>query len=106
MAQPVAGNKRKSLIGQMILFGALSSILYFAVFTHTASVMKYFTKGGLYAALPVITVFIFSFVHGTFASKLWSAIGIEAVVKTAPRPEERPAPRPTRRPDTRPRLRA
>ena len=99
MAQPVAGNKRKSLIGQMILFGALSSILYFAVFTHTASVMKYFTKG-------VITVFIFSFVHGTFASKLWSAIGIEAVVKTAPRPEERPAPRPTRRPDTRPRLRA
>jgi hypothetical protein len=106
MAQPVAHNKRTSLIGQMVLFGAISSVLYFAVFTHSSSVMEYFTKGGYYAALPVITVFIFSFVHGTFASKLWSVLGVEAVVKPAPRLEERPATRTTRRPDTRPRLRA
>lgn len=106
MAQPAVRHKRKALIGQMILFGAVSSLLYLAVFTHSSSVMEYFTKGGYYAALPVATVFIFSFIHGTFASKLWSVLGIEAVIKSAPRPAERPATRTTRRPDTRPRLRA
>jgi hypothetical protein len=104
MARASTRYRRKTLVGQTVLFGALSSILYFALFMHSSSVVEYFARGGYYAALPVVTVFVFSFIHGTFASKLWSALGIEAVVKPAVRPEERPAPRPTRRPDTRPRL--
>ncbi len=104
MARPTAHHRRKALVGQTILFGALSSVLYFAMFMHSSTAVEYFARGGYYAALPVATVFVFSFVHGTFASKLWSALGIEAVVKPTVRPEERPAPRPARRPDTRPRL--
>jgi len=45
------------------------------------TVMSYFTRGGLYAALPIATVFAFSFAHGAFASNLWSLLGIEAVRK-------------------------
>jgi hypothetical protein len=76
-----------------------SAALYTAVFTNSGTVMKYFTKGGFYAALPIATVFIFSFVHGSFASTLWSLLGIEASKKTQPRvaakrPAQRKRPRP------------
>jgi hypothetical protein len=37
----------------------------------------------MYAALPVATVFFFSFAHGAFASNLWSLLGIEAMKKNA-----------------------
>ncbi|MEW6136872.1 MAG: hypothetical protein AB1733_01465 [Thermodesulfobacteriota bacterium] len=105
MPQPVSGGRKGNLVGQTLLFGAMSAALYFLVLGNSTTVMEYFTRGGYYAALPVLTVFIFSFVHGTFASKLWSALGVEAITKpTSPR-AERPAPRPARRPDTRPRLR-
>jgi hypothetical protein len=65
--------------------------------------MQFFTKGGYYAALPIATVFVFSFAHGAFASSLWSVLGIEPLTKQpAVRPRV-PAPRPAQRP--RPRLR-
>lgn len=79
--------------------GLASAALYTAVFANSGTVMKYFTKGGLYAALPIVTVFIFSFVHGSFASNMWSLLGIEAKKKTQPRvaakrPVQRKRPRP------------
>jgi hypothetical protein len=45
--------------------------------------MSNFTRGGWYAAMPIATVFVFSFVHGAFASHLWSLLGIEAMKKDA-----------------------
>jgi hypothetical protein len=50
-------------------------------------------------------VFIFSFVHGAFASNLWSVLGIEATKKVQPRvapsrPTPRKRPRPQLRIDT------
>jgi hypothetical protein len=36
--------------------------------------MHYFTKGGLYNVLPVVAVFAFFYVHGSFFSNLWSAL--------------------------------
>ena len=35
-------------------------------------------KGGFYAVVPVVTVFLFSYIHGSFAGSFWSALGIEA----------------------------
>ncbi len=58
--------------------GIASSAIYAAVFGNLNFVMKYFTKGGVFASLPIITVFAVSFVYGTFASNLWSLLGIEA----------------------------
>ena len=71
------------LIGRTIGLGLGSVALYAAVFTNSDTVMKYFTKGGIFAALPIVTVFAFSFVHGAFASNLWSLLGIEATKKVA-----------------------
>jgi hypothetical protein len=65
-------------IGKTILLGAISAALYAAVFWKADFVMKLFTRGGLYAALPIATVFAVSFAHGAFASNLWSLLGIQA----------------------------
>jgi len=88
--------------GKTIAFGGLAVALYAAVFTNGSTVMKYFTRGGWYAALPIVTVFVFSLVHGAFAHHLWSALGIEAVKRVQPQPE---AKRPVARKRPRPQLR-
>ncbi|MFP3867896.1 MAG: hypothetical protein ACLFUU_07015 [Desulfobacteraceae bacterium] len=94
--------RRMSYLRYTVAFGALSAVLYAAVFTNSTTVTTYFTMGGLYAALPVATAMIFSFVHGAFASNFWSVLGIEASRKaTQPRPAAR---RPVRRERPRPRL--
>jgi hypothetical protein len=98
------GVNKKKLVGKTLFLGAITAVLYAAVFTNADLIMSVFTRGGFYAALPIVTVFAFSFAHGSFAGNLWSLLGIEAVTKQpATRPEVRPAPRPAQRP--RPRLR-
>ena len=94
--------KRKKVILKTIVFGAISLAMYGAFFMNSALMMTYFTKGFYYAALPILTAFAFSFVHGTFASNVWSLLGIEASQK---RPAARPTaqPRPAARPRPRPR---
>ncbi len=66
-----------------LVYGLVTAALYAAVFTHADLVMSIFNKGGIYAALPIVTVFIFSFAHGAFAGNLWSMLGIEAVAPKA-----------------------
>jgi len=61
---------RGKLIRSTIGLGLASAALYAAVFTNTGTIMTYFTKGGIYAALPIVTVFAFSFVYGPFTSNL------------------------------------
>ena len=79
---------KKRTIVKTIVFGALSATLYALFFVNASELMPYYTKGLYYAALPIATAFLFSFVHGTFASNIWVLLGIEAAKK-------RPAPRPT-----------
>jgi len=62
----------------MLLFGGLSVILYTTLFLKSEAVMQFFTRGGIYAALPIATVFLFSYIHGSFAGSFWSVLGIEA----------------------------
>jgi len=93
---------RGKLAGKTIVLGLGVAALYAAVFTNSETVMKHFTRGGIYAALPIITVFAFSFVHGAFASNLWSMLGIEATKKVQPRVAPT---RPATRKRSRPRLR-
>ena len=70
-------NKGKP-IAATIGYGIISVALYAAVFTNADTIMRFFTKGGWFAALPIATVFVFSFAHGNFAGNLWSLLGIEA----------------------------
>jgi len=90
-------------IGKTVGFGIAAAALYAAVFTNTETVMRYFTKGAWYAALPIATVFIVSFVHGAFANYLWEALGIQAPKRVQPRPTA--AKRPVARKRPRPQLR-
>ena len=69
---------RKKPVVKTIAFGVLTAAFYAAVFWKSDALMKFFTRGGLYAALPIATAIIFSFAHGAFASSLWSLLGIHA----------------------------
>jgi hypothetical protein len=90
--------------GKIAAFGCGTAALYAAVFLNGGAVMDFFTRGGWYAALPIATVFVFSFVHGAFAHHLWDALGVEAPRKaTRPRPA---AKRPARRPRAQLRLKS
>lgn len=105
MATETQDSKTKLAVKTMG-YGLLTAVLYAAVFMNAKTVMQYFTKGNWYAALPIATVFVFSFAHGAFASNLWSLMGINAAKKDDVRQTVQPTVRPTQRPRKRPRVRA
>ncbi len=81
-----AQKQRRKAYPRVLIFGTLAIALYATVFTNADLVMKYFTKGGFYTVLPVATVFVFSYIHGSFASNVWTALGIcasDKCLKTA-----------------------
>lgn len=88
-AETSHGRFDKGLIAKTAGYGLLTAAMYAAVFTNSQTVMQYFTRGGVYAALPIATVFIFSFAHGAFAHNLWSLLGIEAMRKDRVRESEK-----------------
>lgn len=75
----IAGKSSKAVvIGKTAGYGVLSAAFCAAAFTHSDTIAQVCSRGGWYAALPIATVLVFSFVHGSFAHNLWSALGIEA----------------------------
>lgn len=90
-------------VGKTVGFGLASAAIYAALFWNSDTVMQYFTKGAWYAALPIATVFVVSFVHGAFSHHLWEVLGIQAPKKVATRPAA--AKRPAARTRPRPQLR-
>lgn len=67
----------KGMVAKTLLLGGLTAAMYAAVFWKSDAIMNLFTKGGVYAAFPILTVFAFSFAHGAFASNLWALLGIQ-----------------------------
>lgn len=76
-----SGNRTK-LYRTALFSGALSIASYVLLFMHQEWVTRHFTRGGVYAVLPIATAFYFSFVHGTFTSCLLHALGFR-VAKSA-----------------------
>ncbi len=103
MAAKTAVKKKKIAI-QTLVYGAITAALYAAVFSYSTPITELFARGGAYAALPIATVFLFSFAHGAFASNAWSLLGINAITKTATKRQTVSAPRPTQRPRARLRM--
>jgi hypothetical protein len=102
MAADYSKSKRKPT-GKMVLFGICSTIIYVAVLQYQGFITAYFTRGALYAALPIAGAFAISYIHGHFTGYFWSVLGIEArksaVVRQRPESErtdrrERPQPQP------------
>ena len=75
------GNKKKKPIGKLIFMGIISVALYATLLIKQDLVNEYVGRGGLYAILPIITAFVFSFIHGTFTGDFWTVLGIEAAKK-------------------------
>ncbi|MGC8604311.1 MAG: hypothetical protein ACP5VS_11565 [Desulfomonilaceae bacterium] len=96
--------KRKKILMRTLIYGAITTALYAAVFSNASPITELFAKGGYYAALPIATVFIFSFAHGAFSSNLWSVVGIEAITKQATTRKTSPTPRPIQKPRARLRM--
>ena len=71
-------NKTSKYILPALGYGLVSLSLYAALLMNEQQVTDTFTMGGWYAILPVGSAFLFSFIHGAFASNLLSALGIEA----------------------------
>lgn len=90
---------KKKPVGKLIAYGIGSCGLYAAVFMFQDLMMANFARGGMYSALPIATVFLFSWIHGTFAGTLWEVLGIDAVKKA---PAQTVAQAPARK-DSRPR---
>lgn len=65
------------------VFGAASISLYATVFTFSDTILQYCARGGFYNVLPIAAVFLFSYVHGSFAGNTWTALGVEASNKSA-----------------------
>jgi hypothetical protein len=76
----MAKNKKKPYL-KALIFGIISIASYIILFKNIGLVMDNFTRGGAYAALPVGSVFYFSFLHGAFASNVLEVVGLEAKKK-------------------------
>ena len=83
-------SRRAKLYGTTLLSGAVSILSYILLYTHQDWVTRHFTRGGVYAVLPIATAFYFSFVHGTFTSCLLEVLGFRAK-KSAAVGNEQPA---------------
>ncbi|MBI5205476.1 MAG: hypothetical protein HZA11_11215 [Nitrospirae bacterium] len=81
MATGYNKNVRKKPIGKMIFMGILSVALYAVLLMKQDAINSYFGRGGIYALLPIVTAFIFSFIHGAFTGDFWTVLGVEAKKK-------------------------
>ena len=72
---------KKKPVGATIVMGIISIALYATLLHKQDLVNSTFAKGGMYAFLPIITAFIFSYIHGTFTGHFWTVLGIEAARK-------------------------
>jgi hypothetical protein len=106
MSQKFSNRKKKPIV-QMVAFGICSTIIYAALLSYQGLITAYFTRGALYAVLPIAGAFALSYFHGHFTGYFWTVLGIEARKSAVvmPRTEvERPERR--ERPQPQPRLRA
>lgn len=72
--------KKKPYV-KTVLTGMIAAVLYACLLLKQDAVNQYFALGGVYAFLPIVTAFIFSFVHGSFTGNFWTVMGIEAAKK-------------------------
>jgi len=75
------GNSKKKPYGAAIILGIVSLALYWVLLTQQEVINTYFTKGGVYAFLPIAAAFLFSVVHGNFTGNFWTVLGVEASKK-------------------------
>ena len=79
----MASRNRRRIYLTALCSGAISIASYSLLYTHQEWVTRNFTRGGVYAVLPIATAFYFSCVHGTFTSCLLHLLGFREAVSAA-----------------------
>jgi F0F1-type ATP synthase assembly protein I len=74
----VAAHCGKKPYRKAIVTGIISIALYVVLLMHQGIVNNLFSRGGVYALLPIVTAFIFCSVHGCFTGSFWTVFGVEA----------------------------
>jgi len=72
---------KKKPVAAMIVMGVISIALYATLLLKQDLINETFAKGGMYALLPIITAFVFSYFHGGFTGHFWTVLGVEAARK-------------------------
>ncbi|MBF0564216.1 MAG: hypothetical protein HQK89_03140 [Nitrospirae bacterium] len=72
------GNLKKKPYNKTLILGLISIALYLLLYEKQHEINELFSKGGVYAFLPIIAAFVFSFFHGGFTGGFWEIIGIDA----------------------------
>jgi F0F1-type ATP synthase assembly protein I len=74
-------SSKKKPVAAMIVMGVVSVALYATLLLKQDLINENFAKGGMYALLPIITAFVFSYFHGNFTGHFWTVLGVEAARK-------------------------
>ena len=77
----IHSSPRKRPVFKMALMGIFSVALYAVLLAKQDLVSDYFTRGGIFAFLPIAAAFLFSLIHGSFTGHFWTVLGIEAKKK-------------------------
>jgi F0F1-type ATP synthase assembly protein I len=72
---------KKKPVAAMIVMGVISIALYATLLLKQDLINSTFAKGGLFAFLPIVTAFVFSYFHGAFTGHFWTVLGVEAARK-------------------------
>lgn len=77
----MASTTKKKPVAAMIVMGIISIALYATLLLKQDLINNTFAKGGMYAFLPIIAAFVFSYFHGAFTGHFWTVLGVEAARK-------------------------
>jgi peptidoglycan/LPS O-acetylase OafA/YrhL len=69
--------RRVSALKRAVFFGVISVSIYLAVFLNQDTVTRYFTKGGIFALVVIVTALGVSLIHGSFANYTIDLSGIK-----------------------------
>ncbi|SDF91122.1 hypothetical protein [Desulfovibrio legallii] len=75
----VDGRHEGAPLTRLLLFGCGSVFIYALAFSHAATFAALCARGGWWSALPIISVLVLSYVHGSFAAALWELCGVTGV---------------------------
>ena len=70
--------EKKKLFLPTLVLSAISILVYILLFENEDWVTTNYTMGSIHTVFPVGTAFLFSLIHGAFASNLLRVLGLEA----------------------------
>jgi peptidoglycan/LPS O-acetylase OafA/YrhL len=74
---PANRKRRVRALKRAFFWGVISLSIYLAVFLNQDTVTRYFTKGGVFALVIIVTALAVSLVHGSFANYTIDLSGIK-----------------------------